>query len=105
MAYRELSEAGGAQDMTDKTQTEIVIEVTRYGEEQYTLGYHAGTWNGLIISDQMLGRIERIGQKKRAEFAKLILDMAKEHEILPEDSGYRKQLERRVRKAGLADEQ
>ena len=79
-------------------ESEVVINVTKYGEEQYNAGYRAGTWNGLVIADQLFGDIERMGMIKAAKFAELIIEMAKEHNIYPADSPYTRTLERRIRK-------
>ena len=79
------------------SETEKVVEILRYGEEQFEAGYMAGLWNGMVAAVNQLFYVPRIGMGKINQLRKAVLYEARRLNIVPEGSYEVKTWERSIR--------
>jgi len=77
--------------------SEVVVNLIKYGKEQYQYGYEDGTLNGLEIAMELLLQVGRVGAPKRVEFYRLIKEKAQELDIYEPNSKFAVELESRIR--------
>ena len=79
------------------SETEKVVDILRYGEEQFETGYREGLWNGMVAAVNQLFYVPRIGMGKINQLRKAVLEEARRLNIVPEGSYETEKWERSIR--------